>query len=249
MIPELSDLLNQSVAQTLEDRVAVSFSGGLDSTLIATVANKHANVDLFSCGFPDAEDMEYSEKVAKTLNLPLHKTILTEQSTVETYNICKSLIPEDFLIVEILVPVYKMAEAAKAANHEVILFGCGAEELFVGYERYYISKEEGADLQQILRKEFKNLRNREISWINKICRKFNLEARYPFYNSELEKLVRSIPLEELMDDREKKKPILREAGKLLGVPELALQRKKKAMQYGSGVHKLLYRYIKSGKIS
>ncbi len=45
-----------------------------------------------------------------------------------------------------------------------------------------------------------------------------------------------------MEDAELKKGLLREAGKLLGMPDSALKRKKRAMQYGSGVHKILLRH-------
>jgi asparagine synthase (glutamine-hydrolysing) len=72
-----------------------------------------------------------------------------------------------------------------------------------------------------------------------ICRHFDIEARFPFYDKELAAAVFAIPLEERMHDRELKKIVLREAGKMLGAPQAALKRKKKAMQYGSGVHKII----------
>jgi asparagine synthase (glutamine-hydrolysing) len=53
----------------------------------------------------------------------------------------------------------------------------------------------------------------------------------------------SVPIEERLDDRELKKGILREAGKIIGVPDIILQRRKKAMQYGSGVHKMLMKKV------
>ena len=49
----------------------------------------------------------------------------------------------------------------------------------------------------------------------------------------------AIPLAVRMEDRELKKGPLREAAHFLGVPEIAVKRKKKAFQYGSGVHKIL----------
>ena len=64
MILELSDLIKSSIQQSLEDKVAISFSGGVDSTLIATVAKKHADVELFSAGVEGSQDLEYAEKAA-----------------------------------------------------------------------------------------------------------------------------------------------------------------------------------------
>ena len=241
MIPQLSELLSDSIAQTLEDRIAIAFSGGLDSTLIAAIAKKEAKPELFSCGMEGSDDLEYSEQAAKKLNLPLRKTIITEDTILETYKKCYSIVPNDLLKVELLVPVYKTAQLARENNHDVLLFGAAAEELFVGYERYYNYQEKGSDLNKILREEFKTLKDREICWIKKVCRKFDIEARFPFYNPKLERLVRGIPLEVLMENKKLKKGVLREAAKMLGVPQIVIERRKHAMQYGSGIHKVIMR--------
>lgn len=235
----LAELISSSVEKVLEDRVAVAFSGGVDSTTIAAIARKYATVELFSAGTPGSEDLEYAEKVAASLCLPLHKVILGQQCILDAYAQCHAMLPLDLLKLEILVPVYCVAEAAAEKGHKVLLFGSGAEELFIGYERYYAYREEGKDLDALLKDEFRTLGQRDIGWVKKICRKFGVEARFPFYVPELARFMFSVPLEERMDGRELKKGILREAAKLLGAPELAVRRKKKAMQYGSGVHKIL----------
>ena len=239
MVLELSDLIRSSVQESLEDRVAVSFSGGIDSTIIAQIAKKHCNVELFTTGVEGSPDLEYSEKAAKMLGLHLNKIIIDEPNILEAYKKCHEILPLDFLKLGILVPVYRIAEAASKKGHKVLLFGSAAEELFIGYERYYTYTEEGKDLDAILKEEFKTLPQRDIGWIKKVCRKFNIEARFPYYNRDIADLMFSVPLEERMEDRELKKCFLREAGKIIGIPELVLNRRKKAMQYGSGVHKLL----------
>ncbi len=64
MILELSDLLGCAVQESLEDRVAVAFSGGIDSTIIAAIAKRHAEVELFSAGVLGSPDLEYAERAA-----------------------------------------------------------------------------------------------------------------------------------------------------------------------------------------
>ncbi len=247
MIPELADLIRDSVLQTLEDRVSVSFSGGVDSTLIATVAAGHAKTELFSTGVDGSPDLEYSEKAASVLGLKLEKVILEEREILETYGRCYEMVPNNLLKVELLVPVYRVAEKAAGEGHGIMLFGTGAEELFVGYERYYSYLEEGRDVEDILKNEFNTLQKREIGWIKKVCRKFSIEARFPFYNRKLADYVFSVPLEKRMENRELKKGLLREAAVLLDVPSVSAKRKKQAMQYGSKIHSILLRH--SGELA
>ena len=242
MIPELSELLRSSVLQILEDRVSISFSGGIDSTLIATIAGKNAETELFSAGMNGSKDMEYAEQTASVLGLPLEKIFLDDNDILETYGKCYGLVPNNFLKVELLIPVYKVAELASEKGHEIMFFGTGAEELFVGYERYYSYTKEGRDLDAILQDEFKTLEKREMGWIKKVCRNFSIEARFPFYNRKLADFVFSVPVEKRMENRELKKGILREAATLLDVPQIAVKRRKQAMQYGSGIHKVLLKH-------
>lgn len=239
MILELSELLSRSVERTLEDRIAISFSGGLDSTVIAAIARRHAEVDLFTAGVSGSEDLEYAERAARELGLPLHKIVIDEGRALSAYDRVHSILPMDFLKLEILIPVYHVAEAASKSGHQAILFGSAAEELFVGYERYYQYRDEGKDVDSILREEFRTLPQRDLAWVKKVCREFGVEARFPLYNRDLAERMFAVPIEERMDDRELKKGMLREAGKVLGAPSEVLKRRKRAMQYGSGIHKLL----------
>lgn len=239
MILNLSQLISRAIEKSLEDKVAVSFSGGLDSTVIATIARKHSEVELFSAGVEESADLDCSEKVARELTLPLNKIIIDTAKAMGTYGRCHALFPLDLLKLELLVPIYCVAEAASKKGHKVILFGAGAEELFVGYERYYLYKEEGKNLESILKEEFRTLPHRDIGRIKRVCREFDIEARFPFYDQDIAKMMFSVPLEERMEDRELKKGILREAAKMLGTPEMAIKRRKKALQYGSGIHKML----------
>ncbi|MEM2909105.1 MAG: asparagine synthase C-terminal domain-containing protein [Candidatus Bilamarchaeaceae archaeon] len=241
MIPELSSLLRDSILHALEDRVAIAFSGGIDSSLIAQVAKDAAKTELYTAGVKDCQDMEYAEKVATLLNLPLVKCVMDENEIVDVYRKCYNLCPNVFLKVELLVPIYRIANEARARGHGVLLFGSGSEELFVGYERYYTYAKKGGSLDELLKEEYKTLQSREIAWIKKICRHFDIEARFPFYNNKLAQFVFSIPLELRMEEYELKKGVLREAAAFLGVPEIAIKRKKKALQYGSGIHKALIR--------
>lgn len=239
MILRLSELISRAVEQTLEDKIAISFSGGLDSTVIAAIARRHASVELFTAGVTGSDDLAHAERAASELGLPINKIVIDRENALSAYGKIHSMLPKDFLTLEILVPVFHVAQAAAGKGHRTVLFGSAAEELFVGYERYYQYRDEGKDVDSILREEFRTLPQRDMAWVKKVCRHFGVEARFPLYNRELAETMFAVPLEERMDDRELKKGILREAGKVLGAPSEVLKRRKRAMQYGSGIHKLL----------
>ncbi|MGV8176821.1 MAG: asparagine synthase C-terminal domain-containing protein [Candidatus Bilamarchaeaceae archaeon] len=238
-ITEIAAELKKGVESCLEDRIAVSFSGGLDSSLIAHLAKPIADTRLITVGTPESEDMLFSRKASWMLGLGLEEIVLTEEAILDTYKKCHEVCPGDFLKVELLVPVYHAAKKATSLGLNALLFGSGAEELFVGYERYYEYHAGGQDLDAVLREEFETLKDRDIRAVRKVCSRLGVEARFPFYRRELAEIVFSVPLEERMKDRELKKGVLRDVGKLLGLPEQINQRKKKAMQYGSGVHRVL----------
>ncbi len=236
---EIAKEIENAVHECLEDKVGIAFSGGLDSATIAKVAKEYSDVVLLCVGVEGSEDFIYAEKVAKDLELPLQKRVLSREDVVGYYKKAMELLHSDFLKVEIMAPVYAVCEMAREAKVEVVLFGSGAEELFVGYERYYTYWNEGKDLDKILKDEFETLKNRDIGMMKKVARKVGVEARFPFYNKRIAKEVFAVPVAVRMEERELKKGLLREAAHFLGVPETAVKRKKKAFQYGSGVHKIL----------
>lgn len=240
---ELAKEIERSVHECLEDRVGVAFSGGLDSTTIAKVAKEFSGVELLSVGVEGSEDLAYSELVARELGLGLHKRVLSRSEVVKYYDMAMEVLRSDFLKIGIMVPVYAVCEMAKEKGIEVVLFGSGAEELFVGYERYYTYWNEGKNLDEILKDEFETLKNRDIGMIKKVARKLGVEARFPFYNKGIAREVFAVPVAVRMEERELKKGLLREAAHFLGVPETAVKRKKRALQYGSGVHKILMKEI------
>lgn len=239
MIPELAKALERSTERCLEDRIAIAFSGGLDSAVLAAIAKRRASVSLFSSGTEGSDDLLQAEKVACELSLQLEKIILDEEKILEIYEKIYSFYPAGLLKIEIGIPIYAACRAAKEKGLDAILFGSGSEELFVGYNRYYKYLEEGKDLEKVLREEFDSIEDRDIGMIRKIAYKCGLEARFPFHDRALAHMVFRIPLQERIADRELKKGILREMGKMLGVPQIALERRKKAVQYGSGVHKIM----------
>ena len=68
---KLCESIELSVKNSCKDKVSVSFSGGIDSTLIAFLARKYCAVELIAVGVPDAHDLRAATSAAKKINMEL----------------------------------------------------------------------------------------------------------------------------------------------------------------------------------
>ena len=239
MISQITQIIKKSILNLFGPKTAIAFSGGIDSSVIATVLKDKKEVWLFLFGTENSQDVTNGRKIANELDMSITEIIVEEKTILEAYGKIYKLLPLGLLTVEILIPVYLVAQAASNAGYRTLFFGSGAEEVFAGYEKYYSARKKGKDVEEMIKKEFKTLPERDIKHVKKICNHFGLEARFPFYNKELAELMFSVPIDERLDNQTIKKGILRKAAALLGVPQLAVERKKQAMQYGSGIHTIV----------
>jgi asparagine synthase (glutamine-hydrolysing) len=239
----VASILEKSILDLTDAKTAVSFSGGLDSTLICHVASKKNPVGMICIGLEDSKDLLFSKEISKEIPSPYFPVVLTKEMVLDAFSILDKILGvNDPLKIELMIPVYFVAKTASENGYTSVMFGAGAEELFVGYKRYYQFPVE--QLDEILKADYKKLPTHELFWAKKICDHFNLIPKAPFCTPELEEAAFSIPLSIRLNDPELKKHILREAAKILKVPKIAVERKKLAMQYGSGLHKMLAPYLK-----
>jgi asparagine synthase (glutamine-hydrolysing) len=248
----LARLLKQAIERQLpaDGKTAIAFSGGLDSTTIATVAKKKASIELITlnAGAGRSPDLEMAEKVAAELSLPLHAVELAEEQLVTGFDACFKIMPGSATEMELMVAAYALAQECRRLGPGIMLFGSGAEEVFVGYHKYYEARKKGLDLEAILLEEFRTLPSRDLARTRAVCAVFGVEPRFPFMDEELFSAVGAVPLLEKLDDGVAKKPLLRKLAAELGVPKMAAARPKKALQYGSGLHKAMEKLVREGRI-
>ncbi len=242
MVSKLTQLFRDGVRDTCQGEVAILFSGGLDSAAIATVAKHYSTPLLVTAGVEGSSDLEAAKRIAAELDLPHQEVVLSEEEIVRVYKKCYKIKQGDLLKVELMVPVFSCCRVAARAGKWMILSGSGAEELFIGYDRYFRYK--GKRLEKMLEKEIKKLPSGDCDAQDLVAKNFGMRAAYPFLYPPFAKAVLSRPLKERLGTRTDKKPLLRKIAKELGVPKDAIDRKKKAMQYGSGIHKFLLKRIR-----
>jgi len=240
---KLKEAFINSVGKRMQgvEKVGIMFSGGIDSTLIAHIAKKFdSKLFLYSVGMEDSEDIKYAKKFAGELCLEVKQIILSEEELIRYYIKVQSLLYEkDFMKVELAIPVFICSELAKSDGVRVILIGSGAEELFAGYDRHLQCFLKGGDLRKMLSDELRALYSKDLKNNEYVASLNQCELRYPFLDSEVIAAATSIKPELNLSRSGEKKKVLKLISKELGLPEEAAERPKKAMQYGSGMHKVL----------
>jgi asparagine synthase (glutamine-hydrolysing) len=143
----LASILEDSVKIRLRSDVQVGtcLSGGIDSSLITAFAAKafhEASGKAFTAITagsldPENDEVPYAQSVAQKLGLSHYivKPTLTEYETVVSDVI--KLQAEPFGSPSILMQYFVMKKA-KEVGCTVLLDGQGADELFLGYERYFV---------------------------------------------------------------------------------------------------------------
>ncbi|GEM_PF-410562 len=221
--------INRSIKRRVEKNVAIAFSGGIDSTIVATLASKFADVKLYTVGLSDSPDVNWSKEASKYLNLE-HKVIEMDISDISRYIplTLKAIGRVSRLDIGIGLPLYVASEAAFKDGYDTMLSGQGSDELFGGYDKFKKSKKP----EKTILKSVKNIANRDIERDAAVMRKNSIQHRAPFLDQDVIRLALSIPWK--IKNNKIEKQILREAFKGI-VPKKILKRNKKSLQYGSRV--------------
>jgi asparagine synthase (glutamine-hydrolysing) len=228
-------LLNKlrNVIHPFKERIAVAFSGGLDSSVIAKIASEETTPMLYTVGLKDCKDFAAAESAAKLLKLPLKTVEITEKDVLEAVPLLAQVIANDNkLIVSYELPLWFVC---KNCREKIVLSGQGADELFGGYAKY--GKFKGKGLESEMKTDAQDLKENGIALDRAIAAKFGKELVVPFLDNGVFDFAMNLPLEKKINAGENK-VLLREVARLLGLEDIAI-RKKRAAQYGSGIAKAM----------
>jgi len=245
-------LLLESTRKRVSDleAVAVAFSGGVDSSVVAVLAeNVGLDVQLVSVGLEGQREVMFAEEAAEALGLPLHLQTYTVSELEETLAKVLWLIEEPHVINAcIAVPFYWLAEAASKLGYPVLLAGQGADELFGGYQRYLTEYgKSGAEaVEQKMFYDVENAYRANFQRDNQVCSFSGVELRLPFVDKDVVDFSLRLPLRlkiNSVEDRLRKR-VLRRVARNLEIPSFMADKRKKAIQYTTGVTKALQRLAK-----
>jgi asparagine synthase (glutamine-hydrolysing) len=254
---QLLQVLRRATERRLSDvdKVALAFSGGVDSSIVARLVAEHSvKVELVHVVFDHmSRELEQARRASRALGLDLTEKHVSQRE-------CEEAIPEvlwaiendDVQSLEIALPTHFVSRAAREMKCRVVLTGQGADELFAGYAKYqrtYSSRGESAAVAEISC-DILGMHEKNIARDEKVCARSGVEIRSPFWDVQVISLANSIPIRLKLTDPQDplRKRILRDLGSELGLPEMVSKSPKKAVQYGSGSHRLLEEIaLRSGK--
>jgi asparagine synthase (glutamine-hydrolysing) len=130
--------LEQSVrAQLVADvPVGIFLSGGVDSSLLAALASRHARVKTFTIATRSRlDEHHYAEAVAGKLGLPIHTCYIGAGDFLRQFDDW-AYYNDDPVSDPSALALMMLARQARAQGMKVMLSGEGGDELFAGYNSY-----------------------------------------------------------------------------------------------------------------
>eukprot|EP00755_Sulcionema_specki_P017469 Sspe_Gene.1118::Locus_380_Transcript_2_3_Confidence_0.400_Length_1748::g.1118::m.1118/K01953/asnB, ASNS; asparagine synthase (glutamine-hydrolysing) len=183
----------------------VLLSGGLDSSLVASVAaraireggpmgNKFPfpRLHSFCIGLQGAPDIIAAQKVADAIGTQHHSLTFTVQDGLDALrDVIYKLETYDVTTIRASTPMYFLARKIKALGVKMVLSGEGADELLRGYLYFHNAPSAAAFHRECCRR-VKQLHLFDCLRANKSTMAWGLEARVPFLDKDFVDYVMSI---------------------------------------------------------
>ena len=247
MMPGIDTLLEQikkTVLDTvLTQKIGVAFSGGVDSTMIAKVCSDLGyDVTLLTIGFAESHDILFSKEVNEILKFPHHILEINPDEFDHISKKIRSTISTDNLSWnENCIAFYHVAKLANSLGLDTVVTANGIDELFCGYNGYRDAFKEGeSKITELMNLKLEN-ELKMMKAVNLVSSEFSVEILQPLLSQNFINYAKTVPVSEkiLNPDDLMRKHIIRNLASKIGVPEISANKRKKALQYGSMIHKTL----------
>ncbi|KAJ3616559.1 hypothetical protein Zmor_011831 [Zophobas morio] len=186
----------------------VLLSGGLDSSLIASIVsrffkNDTAKLHTFSVGFPNSPDVKAAKVVADFLGTSHHSFQFSLQEGLEAVPaVIYHLESYDVTTVRASVPMFLMSQRIKTSGFKMVLSGEGSDEIFAGY-LYFHKAPSKEELHKETVRKVKALHAYDCLRANKATLAWGLEARVPFLDTQFLEVCMSLdPAHKMVNPQE-----------------------------------------------
>ncbi|EAL64408.1 asparagine synthetase [Dictyostelium discoideum AX4] len=261
VLPAIKEAFEQAVVSRMMSDVpyGVLLSGGLDSSLVASIVSRHAEqrvedheksrawwprIHSFCIGLKDAPDLKAARDVADYLQTVHHEYHFTVQEGIDALpDVIKHLETYDVTTIRASTPMYFLSRKIKAMGVKMVLSGEGSDEIFGGY-LYFHNAPDANEFHVECCRRIKALHSFDCLRANKSTAAWGVEVRVPFLDQRFLDVAMNIdPSHKVChDDQGKKrmeKYILRKAfetkeGEKPYLPSSVLWRQKEQFSDGVG---------------
>ncbi|WP_394338836.1 asparagine synthase C-terminal domain-containing protein [Halorussus litoreus] len=241
-VQRVRDSLRASLDAVGVDGLAVAFSGGVDSAVVASAFD----APLYVVGFPDSHDVAAARRAARLMDREDDlRVVELDARDVERAvpTVARATGRTNAMDVQIAIPLYLAAERAAADGFDRLAVGQGADELFGGYAKVARAPEDPRVAAETVRGAAREMVRSLPGQIERdvlALRDAGVEPVAPLLDDRVVRAALRLPGDLLVDSRGERKAALRLAAREF-VPDPVAFREKKAVQYGSLVARELDR--------
>ena len=236
----LRDVLADSLTALDGDALAVAFSGGVDSALVAAGA---PDAPCYVVGFPGAHDVTAARDAAAAMDRDLRVVELTHADLERAVpEVVAATGRTNAMDVCIALPLYLVAERVAADGYDRLALGQGADELFGGYAKVVAPADDdrvdATTVRGATREVIESLPD-QLERDTLTLRAAGVDPVIPLLTDGVVEAALPLPDHCLATDDERKVALRRAARDWLPAPVVGTD--KKAVQYGSLVSRELDR--------
>ena len=224
-------------------------SGGLDSSVVAALAMRHAQhrvdddntseawwpkVHSFAIGLEGSPDLKAAAEVAEFIGTVHHGLTYTVQEGLDALSdVIKHIETYDVTTIRASTPMYLLARRIRTMGIKMVLSGEGADELFGGYLYFHLAPNAREFHEETVRKVL-DLHKYDCARANKSMMAWGIEARVPFLDRNfIDYAMRLDPQVKMAGAGKLEKEPIRKAFEGL-LPDRILRRQKEQFSDGVG---------------
>lgn len=241
---KLLENIENSISETIQKKkIGIAFSGGVDSTLISKIcSDMNYDIVLLTIGFSESHDIVFAKQVNEYLKYPHHILEIDSKTFPDvSLKIKQKIQTENLSWNENCIAFYYVSKLAHRLELDTVITANGIDELFCGYNAYREAFSEGeSKIHEVMIAKLDN-ELKMMKAVNLIASEFGVKILQPLLSSKFVEYAKTIPIYEKIHDSEDlyRKHIIRKLASDIKVPELSCTKRKKALQYGSKIHKTL----------
>ena len=210
------------------------FSGGVDSSLLAWELRRCRGLRLFTVGTASSSDLEAARSGASTLGLPWSSTVVGRSDVDDVVSRVEDLLGD-------LDPVARVVQTALGialarSPEGPVVAGQGVDELFLGYAHFRGLEPRAA--HDRAEADLRRLLERDWPTTERMAERLGRRVSAPYLDPEFLAAARAIPIE-LRLPAPVPKAFFRRWASHRGLPPTLVDRPKKALQYGSGIARVV----------